>query len=152
VATLGEWSGPLIGLCAFLVMFSTAVTVVDGFPRALACLVRRLRGPEEEDEEIESQPAYRIGVIVLVVGALMLLIGLTGRGPDGERSFMSLIDLATTLSFVTAPVLAILNHRAVLAPEIAPEMRPSPAMVIFSWVGIGFLSAFCAAFFILRFG
>jgi Mn2+/Fe2+ NRAMP family transporter len=152
VATLGEWSGPLIGLCAFLVMFSTALTVIDGFPRALACLVRRLRAPEEEDEELGSGPAYQIGVIVLVVGALMLLIGLVGRAPTGGLSFRDLIDVAITLSLVTAPVLAILNHRAVLSAEIAPELRPSRPMVIFSWVGIGSLSAFCAAFFILRFG
>ena len=147
VATLGEWSGPIIGLAAFLVMLSTTVTVTDGFPRAIACLFRRFKGPEEDGEDVTDGASYRIAVIVLVIGALVVLIGFLGKG-----SFMDLVDLATGLSFVTAPVLAFLNHRAVLSPEIPEEKRPSNRMVIYSWVGIVFLSAFCLAFFILKFG
>ena len=147
VATLGEWSGPVIGLAAFLVMLSTTVTVTDGFPRAIACLIRRLRSPEETGEDVTDGAAYRISVIVLVIGALIVLIGFLGKG-----SFMDLVDLATGLSFVTAPVLAFLNHRAVLSPDIASKDRPSQRMVIYSWVGIVFLSGFCVAFFILKFG
>ena len=48
--TLGGWSRPLIGAAAFATMFSTTLTVVDGFPRALAVLVDRFRGPEEPGE------------------------------------------------------------------------------------------------------
>jgi Mn2+/Fe2+ NRAMP family transporter len=147
VATLGEWSGPVIGLAAFLVMLSTTVTVTDGFPRAIACLFRRFKGPEEEGEDVTDGASYRIAVIVLVIGALVVLIGFLGKG-----SFMDLVDLATGLSFMTAPVLAFLNHRAVLSAEIPEDKRPSPRMVIYSWVGIVFLSGFCLAFFVLRFG
>ena len=147
VATLGEWSAPIIGLAAFLVMLSTTITVTDGFPRAIACLLARLKGPEVEGEDVTDGASYRIAVIVLVVGALAVLIGFLGKG-----SFMDLVDLATALSFMTAPVLAYLNHRAVLSPEVGLEDRPSRPLVVYSWIGIAFLSAFCIAFFVLKFG
>lgn len=147
VATLGEWSAPVIGLAAFLVMLSTTVTVTDGFPRALACLVRRLKSAEEPGEDVTEGASFPIGVIVIVVGALAVLIGTLG-----QASFLSLVDIATALSFLTAPILAVLNHRAVLGEEVQAEDRPSRGMVLYSWAGIIFLSGFCLAFFVLRFG
>lgn len=36
--TLGEWARPLVGVCALAVMFSTTLTVLDGFPRAISTL------------------------------------------------------------------------------------------------------------------
>src|SRR5690606_13126220 len=35
-ATIGEWSRPLILSAAFITMFSTTLTCVDGYPRSLA--------------------------------------------------------------------------------------------------------------------
>jgi len=136
-SALGDWSRPVIGTAALLVMFSTTLTVADGFPRALGCLWARFKGPEDPEGEALSQAAYRISFIILVVGALGLLASLFRGGKD---SFMQLILLATTLSFLTAPVLAILNHRAILSQEVPDEARPGRKMRIYSLAGILFLS------------
>jgi cation:H+ antiporter len=61
-ATLGEWSRPIIAVSAFATMFSTTLTVVDGFPRALAVLVaRRRRGAARPRQRVlgERDPPRR---------------------------------------------------------------------------------------------
>ena len=84
----------------------------------------------------------------------LLLIALVSLGILGLflSGLKALVDLATTLSFLTAPVLALLNHRAMTAGHVPPEARPSRAMVVFSWAGIGFLGAVAAAWIVLLVG
>ena len=148
-ATLGEWSRPIIAVSAFATMFSTTLTVVDGFPRALAVLVARLRGPEEEGGVDEAQRAhasvYWGSVILLGAGSLIIISLLL-------TSLSAMVDLATTLSLLTAPILAWLNHRAVLAPEVPPEMRPRPWLVAASWLGIVALGGFASYYLLVKLG
>ncbi len=137
-STLGEWSRPIIAVAAFATMFSTTLTVVDGFPRALAVLAARLRGPEEQGGVEEEQRAQRLvywgSMATLAVGALVIIWLLLA-------SLKTMVDLATTLSLLTAPVLAWLNHRAVLRPEVPEHMRPAGWLVLASWIGILVLGA-----------
>ncbi len=144
-ATLGAWSRPLIGAAAFATMFSTTLTVVDGFPRAIAVLVDRFRGPEQGDAASRSDrtPAYWVSLVLLVLGALGIVALLSGAMP-------ALIDLATTLSFLSAPILSWLNHRAVLGPEIGAEHRPRPWLIAASWGGIVFQAGFALYFLYLQ--
>ena len=53
-----------------------------------------------------------------------------------------MVDLATTLSFVTAPVLAILNYKAVTHKDMPEESRPGKGLKIYAITGIVFLSTF----------
>lgn len=138
--TLGEWSRPIIALAAFATMFSTTLTVVDGFPRALSVLVARFRGPEQAGEVVEEggdRVVYWSSMVVLGAGAVAIIWLLLG-------SLSAMVDLATTLSLLTAPVLAWLNHRAVLGPEVPKEARPAPWLVRASWLGIVVLGAVAA--------
>jgi Mn2+/Fe2+ NRAMP family transporter len=144
--TLGVWSKPLIGLSAFTVMFSTTLTVIDGFPRALATLVSRFNGPESPDRVSPiNQSAYWISLVVLGLGSL----GIVGFM---LRSLVALVDLATILSFLTAPLLAWLNHRVILAKEMPREHRPGLAMIAYSGAGIIFSTAFALYFLWVRWG
>ncbi len=145
--TLGEWSRYLIGGCAVMVMFSTTLTVVDGFPRALSALAERFRRPEQPGEDLVAKPnpvLYWAFAALIAVGSLIILKFFLKR-------FKDLVDLATTISFFTAPVLAYLNHRAVTGPEIPEEHRPSPGMIAFSAVCIGVLSLLAAWWLYVRF-
>lgn len=147
-ASLGEWSRPLIGVAAFLVMFSTTFTVVDGFPRALAVLSLRVRSPERAWSAEESapgfKPAYWLSIAALAAGAIGVLFLL-------RSSLTTLVDLATTLSFLTAPMLATLNHRAMTSDAVPAEHRPSAALRFGSLAGIAFLTAFALYYTWLRF-
>jgi Mn2+/Fe2+ NRAMP family transporter len=140
-ASLGAWSRPVIAVCAFMTMFSTTLTVVDGFPRALTVLVQRLRSEESPrgtlEQDDQARHVYWSMLVLLAVGAVVVLWLFLSSLP-------AMVDLATTLSFLTAPVLAWLNHRAVLAPEVPLELRPRPALRAMSWTGIVALGSFAA--------
>jgi amino acid transporter len=137
---LGEWAAPLIGLAAGTVMFSTTLTVADGFPRALAGLAARFRGPETPGEATTRGSVYWASLLVLAAGSTAII----GYALRGGAAFKTLVDFATSLSFLTAPALAWLNHRAIHAPEVPPEHRPSRALGAWSVSGIVFSSAFAA--------
>ena len=144
--TLGAWTKPLIGLSAFTVMFSTTLTVIDGFPRALATLVSRFREPEQPDRvSAIDESIYWATLVALCAGSMAILYLLL-------RSLVSLVDLATSLSFLTAPLLAWLNHRVIQADEMPAEHRPGRAMVVYSWAGILFCTAFALYFLWVRWG
>ena len=146
--TLGEWARPVIGVCAFAVMFSTTLTVVDGFPRALSVLAARFRGPEAPEraaEELrETRRAYWFSLVVLALGSLVVLMVFL-------KSLKAMVDLATTLSFLTAPILAWLNHRAVFGGDVPAEHQPGQGLRLASWVGICFLGTFALLYLWLRF-
>ena len=151
--TLGGWSSPVIGAAAFLVMLSTSVTVIDAFPRVIAALVVQLRLafaphatalaasiPLEGDWHV-----YRVSFAILCAGALAILFW-------GMSNFTALVDLATTLSFLTAPMLAFFNHRAVHAKEVPRELQPGAAMTAASWISIALQAAFALYFLWFKFG
>jgi Mn2+/Fe2+ NRAMP family transporter len=150
-STLGDWSRYLIGSCAFAVMLSTTMTVVDGFPRALTALVDRFRRPEEPGLAVQdSGPVYWMATAILIAGAYLIIDKLVINAAS-HRDFTLLIDVATVLSFLTAPVLAALNHRSVFAADIDADKQPSPRMRLFSVACIALLSAFALAYLYIRF-
>lgn len=62
-----------------------------------------------------------------------------------------MIDLATTLSFLGTPLLAFFNHRAMTSEDIPAEHRPARWLVVLSWAGVAFWTAFAVVFLIVRF-
>ncbi len=143
-ATLGAWAKPLIASCALLVMFSTTLTVIDGFPRALSILGARF----ESDEQVESDEAkghYRILVGALAIGSLIVV-------SSALKSLTTLVDLATTLSFLTAPILSLFNHRAMFSESVPEACRPGPRMAAASVASISVQTGFAAWYLLIRFG
>lgn len=136
--TLGHGVGAVVALCAFAVMFSTTLTVVDGFPRALAALAERFASEEIPHDMTQSETSrrnYWISATVLAVGSISVLaLFLT--------SLKDFVDFATTLSFLTAPALAMLNHRVIHAPEVGAAFRPSSGLRGFSRACIAFHTIF----------
>lgn len=145
--TLGDWAGPLIGLSALAVMFSTTLTVLDGFPRAIATLIERFRGEEmssDEQEGRERSLIYWLAMVVVASGALVVLHFFISSLP-------AMVDVAATLSFLTAPVLAILNHRAMFLPNVPLANQPGPWLRTLSLLSILVLSGFALFYLLIRF-
>lgn len=145
--TLGTGLEPLIGVAAFAVMFSTTLAVLDGFPRALEAFAERVRRPEAD--LFEAAPSFTVRPYWLflaftVAGALTLL-------SIFPSSLKGLIDTVTTLSFLTAPILAWLNHRALVSPEVAAVEAPARWLRIWSAVSIGLQAVFAAVYLYLRY-
>ena len=86
--TLGPWSKPLIGIAAFTVMFSTTLTVIDGFPRALATLWSRFQGPERPDRLSPiNNSVYWVAVVILGLGASVYVLDHDLDSPPHKRSY-----------------------------------------------------------------
>jgi Mn2+/Fe2+ NRAMP family transporter len=54
-------------------------------------------------------------------------------------SMTALVDMVTTISFVLAPVFAVMNYLAIMSPHVPKEARPNLITHIVSWTGILFL-------------
>ena len=127
---LGAWAEPVVTLAAFAVMFSTTLTVVDGFPRALATLTARFIGPEEPGRpDPISRGVYWAALATLFVGSLAVIEFFLG-------SLKAMADLAATLSLLIAPVLAWLNHRIMTSEAVPAKARPRHSMRMYSVFGI----------------
>jgi Mn2+/Fe2+ NRAMP family transporter len=129
-ATLGTWTRPIVLVAVLTTMLSTSVTVVDGFPRAIERTVYNLRPSPVESADLPSAgPIYWAALLALGF-ATVLVLGLFAG------TLTALVDFATIVSFLTAPVLGYLNLRAVRSAEVPPQDRPTARMVALSWVGL----------------
>ncbi len=153
VLNFGEWARPLLGLCAFSAMFSTVLVVTDSFPRVLSNLVQRFREPEQPQlTPVMPKRLYWFAMAAICTLALAILAHGLGQPPlGGGIKLGQLIDLATTLSFLSAPFLGFLIHRAMFSKDIPTEMRPGRFLQSFSMFSIAFNVVFGAYFLWLRF-
>lgn len=139
-STLGEWAYWIIIICAFTTMFSTTLTVTDAYPRVMQEVVSVIKPSQEKNSKLN----YKILIIAISLGSLLILYFAGSR-------FTFLIDLATTVSFLTAPVLAFINYRLVMASHFPKEQQPPTWLRILSWAGILFLTGFTLFFVYWRF-
>jgi Mn2+/Fe2+ NRAMP family transporter len=148
--SLGEWSGVVVGVAALAVMFSTFLTILDGWPRGLANLYLCLYGKDETIESTPDEEKVRknlsMGVMVFMVVIAIAILHLYSGG------FKNLVDFAATVSFLTAPTYAYLNHRAIMSTDVKSGVRPGKWMRIWSYTGIVTLNCFAAAYIYFRFG
>lgn len=128
--TLGTWTRPIVLVAVTTTMLSTSLTVIDGFPRAIdRSFANLLATDRQATGKRPVGPMYWISIAVLAVTTVVVVAGFAG-------SLTSMVDFATIVSFLTAPVLGFLNLRAVTSPEVPTEHRPGPIMLMLSWIGL----------------
>ncbi len=141
--SIGSWAYAIIAIAALTTMFSTTLTCLDAYSRVLPPTTKLIFSDDEELKET-SRKSVLFWMILLVSGALILLIFFTE-----DMKFM--VDLATTISFVTAPILAILNYLTVTDKHVPKEAQPKPWLKIYAWIGIVFLTGFSVFYIFWRF-
>lgn len=142
--TIGEWSYIIIAASAFTVMFGTILAVFDGYSRSLQKTVELIFTKKEEKIRSKFNTFYIIFIAILACGSFVIV----SQFKDNLRE---LVDFATVLSFVIAPVIAIFNFRLVTGKFIDKEHQPSVLLKILSVAGILFLSGFALFFLIIKF-
>ena len=140
-SALGGWSRAIIVTAAFITMLSTTFTVLDGYPRVLTAGCR-LAWPRVE--KLGRAP-YWAFLAAMMAGALMIYAYLTSH-------MRTLVDVATTLAFLSAPLFAYLNYRVITTGNLPPEAVPPRWLKILTWSGLVFLTCFSVVFLIVHFG
>ena len=139
--SLGAWAKPLIAIAAFTTMFSTTLTCLDAFPRVLGRATKVMM-PEVKTND---KALYWIWILITATGALILLKFLAGQ-------MGTMVQIATILSFLTAPFLAFINHRLITS-DLVPEYAKPPAWLLYlSYAGFAFLLGFCMLYLTHQFG
>ena len=138
--SIGTWAYIVIAIAALATMFSTTLTCLDAYSRVLKPTTEMLFPQSESKNNILTW----LWLVVIVAGALVL-IGYFAK------SMTLMVDLATTISFVTAPILAYLNFKAVNSKAMPKQGIPPKWLRIYAIIGLVFLSAFSIAFLYWRF-
>ncbi len=143
--SIGSWAYYIIAIAAVTTMFSTTLTVIDGFPRVLSHMYLFVSKRDRYQRDSRRERKTKQFWLVFMIAGTFLIIRFLAA------SMHWLVDLATTLSFLTAPLLGYLNLRAMTAGHVPPEARPGKAMVLFSKAGIIFMAAFGVVFLAWKF-
>jgi len=152
-SSLGPWAGVTIAVAALATMFSTTLTVLDAMPRVLRQSLLLLgEGPRSAASSPTGfSPAdsgraawlYPFFLVIVAGGGLLLI-----------RSFAadlrSLVDLATLLSFLTAPFFALANYALVTGRHTPATARPGMALRTLSGLGMLYLAGFSVYYLLQR--
>ncbi|WP_299808395.1 Nramp family divalent metal transporter [uncultured Shewanella sp.] len=130
---MGSESRYLIGAVAFLCIFSTTVTVIDGYSRTLNMGWQLLT--KQQDCE------RRLNAVMLAVSTLGLFIILFFKG-----ALLPLLEFVMILAFMTTVVFAWLNYKLMISTALLPADRYGSAMRVLSWIGLTYLVSFAALF------
>ena len=136
---LGNWSKPIILIAAFTTMFSTTLTCTDAFPRVWSRIHKNLL-PASKTKE---RDVYWIFMALLVSGALVILYFFTG-------GMTLMVDVAATISFLTAPILGFMNYKVITGDNVPFEAIPPKWLKFLNWLGLVFLSGFALLFLMVK--
>ncbi len=125
---LGEYSYLFIAIAAFTTMFSTTITTFDASPRAMNISSKLLFNKS-------FKFGYWFWIIVLAIGTIVIMQFYMSNMRD-------LVNFATILSFLTAPLYALLNFLLVTGKHMPKEYQPSKFTKVLSILGIIFLVCF----------
>jgi len=128
-SVLGNWSRWIIAAAAASAMLGTTLAVLDGYARSMAHSVATLRG------KAASTSHVRLALVGTAIASLVLITAF----PDDLRV---LVDFATTVSFVIAPVVGGANLVLVLRPSFPREARPPMWLLVCAFLGLAFLAVF----------
>ena len=133
-SNLGSWAYIFIAIAALTTMSSTTLTCLDAYPRVLKPATELLLPKLKKNDSDNWNWLSWTWLTILLSGTMTLIIFFV-KG----MSFM--VDLATTLSFLTAPVLGYLNFRVVMGKNVDNEHKPGLWLRILAWLGLIVLTA-----------
>ena len=133
--TLGDKVYWIIAIAALTTMFSTTITTLDASPRAMSKTVELLYPKQKKND-------YKMWLLILAGGTISIFIFLLSE-------MGLLIQIATVLSFITAPFYAFLNYKLVFSDQMPNAAKPSKGMKILSVLGLLFLSSFALVYLLM---
>ena len=133
---IGDWSYYIILIAAFSTMLSTTITVIDGYCRAIARSVKLF-----QKKTHDSRGIYVTAAIFLSVGAYLIL-------SQYLNNLKTLVDFATALSFIIAPLAGWINYKMIYNnKDIPTSHQPKPWLKSLAIAGLTFLLGFTLVYF-----
>lgn len=132
---IGNWSYIIIAASSFSIMFGTCIAVFDGYGRSLSRTWALLQSKEVGPAVKSNAKVYALGIAVVVLGSYLIVYFFIGQ-------LKSLVDIATAISFIIAPVIGIVNYKLVTGNLVPESHRPLLWLRVLSWVGFVFLTGF----------
>lgn len=134
--TLGEWSTPLVSIAALITMVSTTLAITDAYPRVIENLKMTWIENQSQGEKPPLRSLNNLSLFIIPLVSWFIIYQMMG-------SFKSMIDFATSMSFLSAPILAWFNIKLILSKEFPVEFRPGKGYIAFMWACLFFLVVFC---------
>ena len=134
-SNLGENFYIFIAIAALTTMFSTSLTTLDASPRAME-KASELLFPKLKKLN------YLFWISCLSIGTCLIFLFLLSE-------MGKLVQIATVLSFITAPFYAILNYILVTSKQMPEKYKPKKFIKTLSLMGIIFLSTFSIGYLII---
>ena len=138
-SAIGSWCYPIIALAAFTTMFSTSITVLDGYSRSMGETIKLLFF---NNQSLKNH--YGITMVIVALISFFVLYALSS-------SLKNLVDLATTLSFLIAPIIAFMNYKVITSNQVDKAYQPGKKMRWLAQSGIVFLTVFALIYIIVYF-
>lgn len=130
---LGNEAKYLIGVVALLCIFSTTVTVIDGYSRTLEMSWQLLA-------KTAPSPKRHNGIMISICAlGLMLIFFFQG-------ALLPLLEFVMILAFMTTVIFAWLNYRLMTSEQLPIEHRYQKGMKVLSWFGLAYLGLFALLF------
>ncbi len=131
--TVGEWTYLLLSSAAFSIMFSTFITVLDGYSRAISNAMSLI-----SIKVLSPNKMYRNTLLITSFGSLLLILSFLGDA----KGLRTIVNTATIISFLIAPVIAFLNFKVITSASIPKESQPGIVLKIISYIGLAYLIGF----------
>ena len=135
--SIGAWAYPIIAIAAFTTMLSTNLSVMDAYPRVLGDTVKLL---DLTDRTVK----YHLWIILVVSGTIIVVYFFM-------QNMRQMVDLATTLSFLTAPIIGFMNLKIVTNKGFPDEHKPNKFMIVVSWIGLLLMIILSGVYLITKF-
>ena len=140
-SAIGQWSYFIISIAAFSTMFSTTITVIDGYTRAIQRTGFLLVNKSHRSEE--SRKSYVFWAVIVGLGGYIVIAQFL-------NNLKQLVDFATIVSFVIAAPAAYLNYHTIFSSQVAREYQPGIWMKRLAIAGLVFLIVFTMVFFAIK--
>ena len=143
-SSIGLWAYPVIATAALATMFSTTLTCFDAYSRSMVPAMN-LSFEKLKIDSPKKERKWMISMMIVLLSGTLIILGFF------ISSMKQMVDFATTLSFVLAPVLAFLNYLVVNDKHMPEEYRPKKVYNIYALISLIIMTGFSVFFIYWRF-
>ncbi|WP_143731665.1 NRAMP family divalent metal transporter [Microbulbifer sp. GL-2] len=137
--SLGDWSHLTISIICFIALFSTTFAVSDGFPQVWRNALKNSAHGKISEKRIYLTVLITLSIISWFIISLF------------ANQLKNLIDFVTTLSFVCAPIFALLNVLVMNGKWIPKEHHLKGWYLVYTYTCLGLMIGFSCYFIYWRF-